>query len=83
MSAGPIVIIIVSAALLFAFRAGVRKMSAALDRLTDSVAAATAALGDAAKAPVPDAALNQLAESLDDAVSNYRAASTGPAQSDA
>ena len=73
-------IIIVSAALLFAIRAGVRTMSHALDRLTSSVSDAVSALNDAtARAGQAgqgdDIALGQLADSLDAAVSAYRAAS--------
>jgi hypothetical protein len=73
-------IIIVSAALLFAIRAGVSMMSHALDRLTSSVSDAVSALNDAtARAgnagQGDDAALGQLADSLDAAVSAYRAAS--------
>jgi len=76
-------IIIVSAALLFAIRAGVSMMSHALDRLTSSVSDAVSALNDAtARAGNAgqggDAALGQLADSLDAAVSAYRAASVVP-----
>jgi len=73
-------IIIVSAALLFAIRAGVRMMSHALDRLTSSVSDAVSALSDATARAAQagqgdDAALRQLADSLDTAVFAYRAAS--------
>jgi len=73
-------IIIVSAALLFAIRAGVSMMSHALHRLTSSVSDAVSALNDATArtgnaGQGDDAALGQLADSLDAAVSAYRAAS--------
>lgn len=54
-------------------------MSAALDRLTNSVNDAVAALSEAtstAGAPTDDAALNTLADNLDAAVSAYKTATT-------
>jgi hypothetical protein len=80
MSAGTIIfILIVSAALLFVFRAGVIAIMSALDRLTASVTAATAALaaataGTKPSTPTDEAALNTLADSLDQAVAGYNAA---------
>jgi hypothetical protein len=91
MSAGSIIVIlIVSAALLFVFRAGVIAIMSALDRLTASVtaattalAAATASVGTGTTSPTDDAALNALANSLDSAVDAYHAAVTsGGAQAD-
>jgi hypothetical protein len=81
MSAGIIISIIVSLALLFAIRrAGVIVMSA-LDRLTASVSDATVALTDAAHranagnpTEADAAALGSLADALDAAVNVYRTA---------